>query len=62
MEIVVLDRTGNLVRNKRVVGGIYHGHVRDWDALDLDMQNALINSHMVDKRGCVYLDPTYWEP
>ncbi len=31
--------------------GIYHGHVRSWDELTQDMQNSLVNSGVVDRKG-----------
>ncbi|NXY96974.1 ricin-type beta-trefoil lectin domain protein [Streptomyces sp. BR123] len=52
-EIVVLDRT---VQRPCECGGggtndIYHGHVRSWDDLHIDMQNALRRAGLVDRRG-----------
>lgn len=31
--------------------GVFHGHVRDWDALHIDQQNALKKSGKVNKKG-----------
>ncbi|WP_156769442.1 hypothetical protein [Nocardia sp. 852002-20019_SCH5090214] len=31
--------------------GIYHGHQRSWDQLTPDMQNALVNAGIVDRKG-----------
>jgi RHS repeat-associated protein len=31
--------------------GIYHGHVRSWDQLDGDQQNALVRAGMANRRG-----------
>lgn len=55
-EFVVFDRTGNKVVNKKVVGGVYHGHVRTWDELEPEMQNALEQEGFVDSRGRITLD------
>ncbi|MBC3879965.1 VCBS repeat-containing protein [Undibacterium sp. LX40W] len=41
-EIVVFDQT---------VNNIFHGHVRSWSELTDQMQNALKNANLVDKRG-----------
>jgi len=46
-----LDRTEVKVINGVKVE-IYHGHVRDWSKLHLDMQRALRKEGLVDKRGC----------
>jgi hypothetical protein len=60
-EIVVLDRTGNLVKDKKVVGGQYHGHVRKWDELTKDMQDALKREGVtVDKKGKITI-PEGWK-
>lgn len=56
-EFVVFDRTGNKVADKQVVGGVYHGHVRTWDELEPEMQNALEQEGLVDSRGRVTIDP-----
>jgi hypothetical protein len=60
-EIVVLDRTGNLVKDKKVVGGQYHGHVRKWDTLSPDMRKALTREGVtVDKKGKITI-PEGWK-
>jgi hypothetical protein len=59
-EIVILDRTGNLVSGKRVVGGVYHGHVRSWEELDREMRKVLLEHHVVDSRGRINVDPKHW--
>ena len=60
-QIVVLDRTGNTVRNGQVVGGDYHGHVRTYDQLSQPMRNTLNqNGISVGKDGSIRLDPTMW--
>ena len=41
-DIVVFDQTEV---------GTFHGHVRTWDKLHIDMQNALRRAGMVDRRG-----------
>jgi len=41
-EFVVLDQTS---------GGIFHGHVRPWNDLTTDMQNALADQGVVNRRG-----------
>jgi hypothetical protein len=59
-EFVVLDRTGNLVRNKKVVGGVYHGHVRTWDKLSPEMRKALKPYIKVNKRGLItWINPNW---
>ncbi len=59
-QIVVLDRTGNLVRDKRVVGGIYHGHVRSWGQLSKDMRAVLTTYGIkVSNKGKITL-PEGW--
>ncbi|WP_327234756.1 polymorphic toxin-type HINT domain-containing protein [Streptomyces sp. NBC_01317] len=54
-EIVVLDRT--VQRPCKCGGGgtndIYHGHVRGWGDLHIDMQNSLRRAGLVDRRGRV---------
>ncbi|MFJ1599219.1 polymorphic toxin-type HINT domain-containing protein [Streptomyces sp. NPDC088261] len=54
-EIVVLDRT--VQRPCKCGGGgtndIYHGHVREWGDLHIDMQNSLRRAGLVDRRGRV---------
>ncbi|WP_415646281.1 hypothetical protein [Stackebrandtia soli] len=52
-EIVVLDRT---VQRPCTCGGggtidIFHGHVRSWADLHVDMQNSLKKAGLVDKKG-----------
>lgn len=60
-EIVVLDRTGNLVKDKKVVGGQYHGHVRKWDELSKDMKDALKGEGVtVDNKGKITI-PEGWK-
>jgi hypothetical protein len=60
-EIVVFDRTGNLVEQGKVVGGQYHGHVRTWDELTSEMQNVLKrNGVSVVGDGRLQLDPKKW--
>jgi hypothetical protein len=60
-EIVVLDRTGNLVKDKKVVGGQYHGHVRKWEDLSKDMKDALTREGVkVDKKGKITI-PDGWK-
>jgi hypothetical protein len=60
-EIVVLDRTGNLIKDKKVVGGEYHGHVRKWDELSKDMKDALKREGVtVDKKGKITV-PESWK-
>ena len=46
-EIVVMDRTRVLSNGDE----LFHGHVRKWDALHPDQQNALRKSGMTDKKG-----------
>ncbi|MGO3414238.1 MAG: hypothetical protein ACTIMC_10940 [Kluyvera intermedia] len=46
-EIVVLDKTRSLTDNIDE----YHGHVRDWDALDNKQQSALIKSGKTTRKG-----------
>ena len=41
-EFAVFDQTSN---------GVFHGHVRDWKDLTSQMQNALRNAGMVDRKG-----------
>ena len=41
-EFVVLDQTSD---------GIFHGHVRPWNDLTTDMQNALVDQGVVNRRG-----------
>ncbi len=41
-EFVVFDKT---------INNIYHGHVRDWNELSSEMQNALRKAGMTDKNG-----------
>jgi hypothetical protein len=43
-EIVVLDETRS---------GEFHGHVRTWDQLTSQMQNALRNAGLVNNRGVI---------
>jgi filamentous hemagglutinin len=43
-EFVVFDRT---------INSTFHGHVRSWNDLHPDMQNALIRAGMADRRGNV---------
>lgn len=59
-EFVVFDRTGNRVADKKVVGGVYHGHVRSWEELDKDMQKLLLDHGLVDRRGKMTVDPKKW--
>lgn len=60
-QIVVLDRTGNLVKDKKVVGGQYHGHVRKWEELTKDMKDALTGEGVkVDRRGKITI-PEGWK-
>jgi hypothetical protein len=58
-EFVVLDRTGNLVKDKKVVGGEYHGHVRSWDGLSSNMRAALKPIVDVDKSGRWIINPNW---
>jgi hypothetical protein len=60
-EFVVFDRTGNLVAEKQVVGGVYHGHVRTWEQLDPEMRKVLIDHRLVDRRGRITFDPKQWD-
>jgi RHS repeat-associated protein len=46
-EIVVLDRTKINTDGSE----LYHGHVRSWDDLNIDMQNKLKKEGLVDKKG-----------
>jgi hypothetical protein len=46
-EIVVLDKTRTLPNGDE----LFHGHVREWNALHIDQQNALKRAGMVDRRG-----------
>jgi uncharacterized protein RhaS with RHS repeats len=46
-EIVVLDRTQTFPNGVEE----YHGHVREWDDLHTDQQNALKDAGLVDKKG-----------
>jgi len=56
-EIVVLDRTGNIVRNGQIVGGEYHGHLRSYDQLTQRMKAILrANKINVGKRGAIRVD------
>ncbi|HFK4763450.1 TPA: RHS repeat-associated core domain-containing protein, partial [Citrobacter farmeri] len=48
-EIVVLDKTRSL--SDKV--DEYHGHVRDWDALDNKQQSALIKAGKTTRKGKV---------
>ncbi|WP_446326606.1 PAAR-like domain-containing protein [Citrobacter sedlakii] len=48
-EIVVLDKTRSLSDHVDE----YHGHVRDWDALDNKQQSALIKSGKTTRKGKV---------
>lgn len=41
-EFVVFDRTN---------GDVYHGHVRKWEDLNIEMQNALIKAGYADRKG-----------
>jgi hypothetical protein len=53
-EIVVLDRTRQVPCGCGAGDGfnnIFHGHVRGWDELEDEMQKALQNAGMVDRRG-----------
>lgn len=60
-EIVVLNRTGNLVKDKKLVGGQYHGHVREWDKLTKDMKEALeLEGVKVDRKGKITI-PEGWK-
>lgn len=43
--------TGEFVVFDKTKDNIFHGHVRDWKDLTNEMQNALQQSGMVDKRG-----------
>jgi len=43
--------TGEFVVFDRTEYGTYHGHVRSWDQLHIDMQNALRKAGMADRRG-----------
>jgi hypothetical protein len=43
--------TGEIVVFDQTVPGKFHGHVRPWDQLTTDIQRALINSGMMDRRG-----------
>ena len=60
-EFVVFDRTGNLVRDKQIIGGIYHGHVRSWDDLSKDMKDTLKAHNVVDRRGRIHVDSEEWD-
>ena len=46
-EFVVLDKTRTLPNGD----DIYHGHVRSWNDLHVDQQNALKNTRKVNKKG-----------
>ncbi|MFE8118550.1 hypothetical protein [Brenneria goodwinii] len=46
-EIVVLDKTRTLQNGAEE----YHGHVRDWDALDNKQQSALTKSGKTTRKG-----------
>ena len=53
-EIVVLDRTRQAACGCDGAGGvnnIWHGHVRPWGDLHVDMQNALRRGGLVDRKG-----------
>jgi hypothetical protein len=43
--------TGEIVVFDRTQGNVYHGHVRSWDGLTRQMQNALIKSGQTNRRG-----------
>ncbi len=43
--------TGDFIVFDRTADGTYHGHVRSWDQLHIDMQNALRRAGMADRRG-----------
>ena len=51
-EIVVLDKTRSLSDQVDE----YHGHVREWDALDNKQQPALIKSGKTTRRGKIYCE------
>ncbi|RBP35334.1 RHS repeat-associated protein, partial [Roseimicrobium gellanilyticum] len=60
-QLVVFDRTQNVTRGGRTVGGEYHGHVRTWDELSSPMQKALSDYGVsVSKKGEIKLDPKTW--
>ncbi|WP_201771276.1 hypothetical protein [Photorhabdus australis] len=46
-EIVVMDKTRTLSNGDE----LFHGHVRDWDALHTDQQAALRKAGKVNKKG-----------
>jgi len=47
-QIVVLDQTQGATEES---GATFHGHVRSWNQLTSQQQNALKNAGLVDKKG-----------
>ncbi|MEM8875621.1 MAG: RHS repeat-associated core domain-containing protein [Planctomycetota bacterium] len=57
-EIVILDRTGNTIRDGHVIGGSFHGHVRSWDQLSTAQRNALQRLGVsVSRSGEIHFNP-----